>query len=625
MGGSRAATRRSSTGSPTRIRARGGQVLTSTPGALRPVREPPRDRRRARRRASARTTRSWPRRSAPTCRTCWRPSSSSALGPDRQRYLGIVCLVARVRAQRQPVLRAEHHRPPGAAHERRRDDARRRPGGRRGPPLYLPKYVNPDSPELEKSSARHPQRVPRPPEGDVPRRSARRTSSPRRSRAPASPSRSTRSARAKPDPFAVPGLVVASSAQVYPDIVHGQAILGVAERVAAALEARCPCHSAAWRRHDHEHSKEERTMTPAPDDRGDGRRRLHRRQPRRAPARRGLHRRSASTTCRWARCATWRACSTTRNFRFERVRLPRRRAHARGDGRLRRDRPHGGAEDPPLRRGARRRCDVNVDGSHVALELGRETGAHVVLASTSDVYGQADPAVRRGRPDRARPADDPPLVVRRVEVLRRAPRAADGRGGGPEGHHPALLQRLRRPQPPVVVGRPAVGVLRGPARRPRDGAARRRPPDPLVHLRERHGRRRRPRARAAGDLGRGHQHRQRPADRDRRPRAARSRRPMGIEGPLRARIVAARVDRRQLPGRPRTACRTSPRRARLLGFEPQVSLEEGLAQDAGLAPAPCARRPSRSRERRARRHVAAGAGGGLPARCCMRSTGPTPR
>ena len=28
----------------------------------------------------------------------------------------------------------------------------------------------------------------------------------------------------KPDPFAVPGLVLASSAQVYPDIVHGQAI-----------------------------------------------------------------------------------------------------------------------------------------------------------------------------------------------------------------------------------------------------------------------------------------------------------------------------------------------------------------------------------------------------------------
>jgi hypothetical protein len=44
----------------------------------------------------------------------------------------------------------------------------------------------------------------------------------------------------KPDPFAVPGLVLASSAQVYPDIVHGQAILGVAEQIAAGLEARLP-------------------------------------------------------------------------------------------------------------------------------------------------------------------------------------------------------------------------------------------------------------------------------------------------------------------------------------------------------------------------------------------------
>ena len=46
-------------------------------------------------------------------------------------------------------------------------------------------------------------------------------------------------ARRKPDPFAAPGLVVASSAHVYPDIVHGQAILGVAERIADG--AGCPC------------------------------------------------------------------------------------------------------------------------------------------------------------------------------------------------------------------------------------------------------------------------------------------------------------------------------------------------------------------------------------------------
>ena len=174
---------------------------------------------------------------------------------------------------------------------------------------------------------------------------------------------------------------------------------------------------------------------------------------------------SASTTCRWARCDNLAACSSTRTSRFERVRLPRRRAHARGDAATAtRSRTWRRCKIPRYG-GALKTLHVNVDGSHVALELGREIGAHVVLASTSDVYGQAEPPFARGRPDRPRPADDPPLVVRRVEVLRRAPRAADGRGGGPEGHDPALLQRLRRPQPPVVVGRPAVGLLRGPARR----------------------------------------------------------------------------------------------------------------------------------------------------------------
>ena len=38
-----------------------------------------------------------------------------------------------------------------------------------------------------------------------------------------------------PDLTVAPGLVAASSAHVYPDIVHAQAIAGVAERVAAVL------------------------------------------------------------------------------------------------------------------------------------------------------------------------------------------------------------------------------------------------------------------------------------------------------------------------------------------------------------------------------------------------------
>jgi hypothetical protein len=41
-----------------------------------------------------------------------------------------------------------------------------------------------------------------------------------------------------PEIVAAPGLVVASSAHVYPDIVHAQAIVGVAERVVEELLPR---------------------------------------------------------------------------------------------------------------------------------------------------------------------------------------------------------------------------------------------------------------------------------------------------------------------------------------------------------------------------------------------------
>ena len=49
------------------------------------------------------------------------------------------------------------------------------------------------------------------------------------------------------DLFPAPGLAVASSAQVYPDIVHGQAILGVAERVADAVAGQVDCRQPVLR------------------------------------------------------------------------------------------------------------------------------------------------------------------------------------------------------------------------------------------------------------------------------------------------------------------------------------------------------------------------------------------
>jgi UDP-glucose 4-epimerase len=59
---------------------------------------------------------------------------------------------------------------------------------------------------------------------------------------------------------------------------------------------------------------------------------------------------------------------------------------------------HMAALKIPRYGGALKTLHVNVDGSHVALDLGRQIGAHVVLASTSDVYGQAEPPFHEDDP-----------------------------------------------------------------------------------------------------------------------------------------------------------------------------------------------------------------------------------
>ena len=62
---------------------------------------------------------------------------------------------------------------------------------------------------------------------------------------------------------------------------------------------------------------------------------------------------------------------------------------------------HLAAMKIPRYGGALETLEINVDGSHVACDLGLATGAHVVLASTSDVYGMAEPPF----------AEDDPIVL----------------------------------------------------------------------------------------------------------------------------------------------------------------------------------------------------------------------
>jgi UDP-glucose 4-epimerase len=62
---------------------------------------------------------------------------------------------------------------------------------------------------------------------------------------------------------------------------------------------------------------------------------------------------------------------------------------------------HLAAMKIPRYGGALETLELNVDGSHAAFDVGMATGAHVVLASTSDVYGNAVPPF----------AEDDPIVL----------------------------------------------------------------------------------------------------------------------------------------------------------------------------------------------------------------------
>ena len=233
---STAATRCSSTRWRERS-ARSAARSAPRPGASVPARRRPRPGRRHRRQAAPARLR---RHDAAAPRPQG-PAGAGARAHARRRPQPLPRRRLRRRApeaERQPVLRAEHHRPPDPADDRRRDDARHRPRARRRHLLYVPK--------LRHARRTRTSTAPR----DVKREYLdhvrtmfpafrRETSSPRSSRAPASPSRSTSPAsRTAARLFPAPGLAMASSARVHPNIVHGQAITGVAENVAGEVVAR---------------------------------------------------------------------------------------------------------------------------------------------------------------------------------------------------------------------------------------------------------------------------------------------------------------------------------------------------------------------------------------------------
>jgi protoporphyrinogen oxidase len=170
------------------------------------------------------------------------PDLARALPEDRNRYLGVVCVVARTRRSVSPYYAlniTDRSVPLTSVVETTHVVDPQHVGGHL---LYVPRYVQPDSPELARSSrditdeylAHVTRMFPhfRPADDVIATQVARaRFAEP------------IHLAGVKPrldDLVPAPGLVVASSAQVYPDIVHAQAIAGVAERVVTELLARLP-------------------------------------------------------------------------------------------------------------------------------------------------------------------------------------------------------------------------------------------------------------------------------------------------------------------------------------------------------------------------------------------------
>lgn len=174
------------------------------------------------------------------------PELLTALGPDRNRYQGVVCLVLKLRRSISPyyLLNITDRRIPlTTVVETTHVVDPERVGGTL---LYVPKYVRPDSPDLERSSAeiRHDYF------GHV------RTIFPGLDRSDVLAEQVARARVAEPvhvlgadprtpDLFPAPGLAVASSAHVYPELVNGQAVVGVADRLVEGLLERIIPASAA--------------------------------------------------------------------------------------------------------------------------------------------------------------------------------------------------------------------------------------------------------------------------------------------------------------------------------------------------------------------------------------------
>jgi len=181
----------------------------------------------------------------PMARSLLAPELLALAPADHCRYLGVVCLLLRTRRSISPyyhlnitdrrvalttVVETTHVVDPEKV------------GGHL---LYISKYVDPSSPlherapeEIEREFLAHAKTIFDLRDEDIV------SSVVQRARV-TEPVHTVGGAKNLPDMFSVPGLGLASTAHVYPEIVSGQAVTGVAERVVPGILERLPASERA--------------------------------------------------------------------------------------------------------------------------------------------------------------------------------------------------------------------------------------------------------------------------------------------------------------------------------------------------------------------------------------------
>ena len=176
----------------------------------------------------------------PTARRCSTTSCAAPSGPDPIRYLGVVCLVLRLR---RPLVSpyyalniTDRRVPLTTVVETTHVVDPERAGGTL---IYVPQVRQPRQPGARAVLARGPRRLLRPLQRIFPDVHRGRRPRLRRSpaRAHAEPVHALGHAGKAPDMRPAPGLAAASTADIYPELVNGQAVLGVAEQVVERLRS----------------------------------------------------------------------------------------------------------------------------------------------------------------------------------------------------------------------------------------------------------------------------------------------------------------------------------------------------------------------------------------------------